>query len=444
MTTDRMRSYDSWRNWAGTETANPRRVVRPRDVQELAAAVSAAARDGLTVKAVGSGHSFTGVAVTDGVQIRLDGMDGVVDVDAKTGLVTVEAGIPLHRLNPLLESLGLCMTNLGDIDRQTISGAISTGTHGTGARYGGIATQVRGLQLVLANGELISCSDKENPDLFAAARIGLGALGVIANVTLQCETVFDLHAVEGPMALDRVLDELDDFVDDNDHFEFYWFPHTQRTFTKRNNRAPRGTPRKPVGAFGRWFDDELMSNSVFDLTNKLVRRFPRLVPGANNVAARAWSAREVVDVSYRVFTSPRRVVFREMEYAVPRSDIREVIRAVQSWIIKSGERISFPVEIRLAAPDDIWLSTAYDRETAYIAVHQYDQVPYERYFHAVEDICAGVGGRPHWGKLHWLDATELGARYPRFGDFARIRADVDPGGLFANPYLDRVLGPVSP
>lgn len=429
-----------WRNWGRTESAVAAEVAAPRSVDDVVAAVRRAEVRGLPVKAVGSGHSFTGIAVTDGMRLHLGELDRVLDVDTAGGLVTVEAGIALHRLSEVLWEHGLALTNLGDIAVQTIAGAVSTGTHGTGATFGGIATQLRGLQLVLADGSVVRCSADERPDLFAAARVGLGALGVVTAVTLQCEPTFALRAVETPARLSDVLADLDGHVDGNDHFELYWFPHTDRVLTKAHNRAVLADGLRPLGAARAWVDDELLSNHVFEVVNRLGRRAPRLVPAINQVSARALTARDFTDRSYRVLTTRRAVRFREMEYAVPRGQLTDVLRAVQRWVDAHDERISFPVEVRFAAADDIWLSNAYARETAYVAAHQYVGTPYGRYFDAVEQILLDAGGRPHWGKLHSLDAGALRERYARFDDFVALRDELDPTGRFTNPYLRRVLG----
>lgn len=438
-----MEGVSGWSNWAGTEHTHPVRQTHPGDVDALAEDIRAAVAQGLQVKAVGSGHSFTGIAATDGVVVHLDRMAQIRSLDVPSGQVTVEAGMPLHALNAALDAHGLALANLGDIDVQTISGAVSTGTHGTGHALGGLATQVIGVELVDAEGRLVRCSAAESPKTFAAARIGLGALGVVTALTLQCVPAFALRAVEAPMPLDEVLEGFDELAEDNDHFEFYWFPHTRRALTKRNNRVAAGEARKPLSRFRYWLDDELLSNTVFGWTQGLTARVPGLTGTVNNVATRALSAREYVDASYKVFCSPRRVRFREMEYAVPRAALVEVLQSVQAWIDGSGERVPFPIEVRVAAADDIWLSTAFERETAYVAVHQFHRLDHERYFRAVESIVGGVGGRPHWGKLHQLDATELERLYPRMADWREVRARLDPSGVFANPYLDRVLGPAS-
>jgi L-gulono-1,4-lactone dehydrogenase len=430
----------TWTNWAGTVSTAPSAVALPGSVAELQDAVASAAAQGRRVKPIGAGHSFTAIGATDGVQLRLERLAGVLRADRESGLVTVLAGTRLHDLNAVLWQLGLSLSNLGDIDVQTISGAISTGTHGTGARLGGLATQVRALQLVLADGSLLDCSAQEQPDVFAAARVGLGALGVLATVTLQCEPAFALAAAEAPARLDDVLAELDAHVTGNDHFEFYWFPHTRRVLTKRNNRVLPGTRLRPLSRLRHYVDDELLANTVFDGINRLTTRRPGLIPRANAIAARALSARDYIDRSYRVFASPRRVRFREMEYAVPRAAVPEVLAGIAGYLARSGEQIGFPVEVRFAAADDIWLSTAYGRESGYVAVHQYARRSHEGYFHAVEAIATAVGGRPHWGKLHYRDAGSLRGSYPRFDEFTAVRDRLDPQRVFGNAYLERVLG----
>jgi L-gulonolactone oxidase len=429
-----------WRNWAGNQRCRPAAISSPATTEELAAAVERAAGQGLRVKAVGAGHSFTAIATTDGVQLRPDRLTGLVSADPATGLATFRAGTRLRDVPALLAPYGLAMENLGDIDVQTIAGAIATGTHGTGAGFGGLAAQVEGLTLVQADGSVVCCSASERPDLFAAARVGLGAFGVLATVTLSCPPAFVLQADESPMPLAEVLERFDELADGNDHFEFYWFPHTDVALTKRNNRLPADAPAAPLPAWKSYLDDVVLSNGLFELTNRLGHRAPATVPTLNRVAARALGARRYRDASHRVFVTPRRVRFREMEYAVPRASAVGVLREIRALIERRGWHVSFPIEVRVAAADDIWLSTAYRRETAYIAVHEYHRVPGEGYFHGVEDIASAVDGRPHWGKLHFLDAPALAARYPRFDEAAALRGRLDPERRFSNPYLDTVFG----
>ena len=419
----------TWTNWAGTVHAEVQ-VARPGSIAELQRVVADASGH---VKPIGAGHSFTAIGATDGVQIAPDGLSGVVRTDVESGLVTVLAGTRLHELNETLWHLGLALENLGDIDVQTVAGAISTGTHGTGAHLGGLATQVRGLQLVLADGTLWDASPEQTA-------IGLGALGVVATVTLQCVPAFALAASESPASLDDVLADLDTTAKVNDHFEFYWFPHTRRVLTKRNNRVLPGTELKPIRRLRAYVDDEFLSNTVFDAINRVTTRRPALIPRANAIAARALSPRDYIDRSYRVFASPRRVVFREMEYAVPAEAVPYVLSEIEAWLSKSREQIGFPVEVRFAAADGCWLSTAYGRDTGYLAVHQYHRRDHDAYFRAVEAIAREVDGRPHWGKLHYRDAASLAAAYPRFADFVALRERLDPTRKFGNAYLDSVLG----
>jgi L-gulonolactone oxidase len=430
----------NWRNWSGRVRARPSRVVRPADTGEVADTVRAAAAAGQRVKAVGSGHSFSEIAVAEDVQLRLDRMDRPIAVDPDSGLVTVQAGIALHQLNPLLAEAGLAMTNMGDIDRQTIAGATSTGTHGTGAAFGGIATQIRGLRLVTAAGDVVACSPTEQPDLFAAARIGLGALGIVTEVTLQCEPTFVLHTVERPMPVEQVLDGLADHVDGNDHFEFFWFPHTTTALTKTGARLPGDAARKPVGKMENLLVNEVLANGLFGAMLRAGALVPRTIPGITRLATAAYSSAEVTDYSHRVFPSHRAVRFNESEIAVPRESVVDVLREMKRWVDTHDEKIAFPFEIRFTAPDDIWLSTAYRRESAYVAFHQYHRLPHERFFAAMQAILAEAGGRPHWGKMHTLTAADLRPRYPRFDDFTALRDRLDPGRVFGNPYLDRVLG----
>ncbi|MGW4046309.1 D-arabinono-1,4-lactone oxidase [Streptomyces sp. NPDC004721] len=429
----------TWRNWGGNVGARPGREVTPATVEDVAAAVRRAAEDGLRVKAVGTGHSFTSIAATDGVMIRPQLLTGIREIDREAMTVTVEAGTPLKRLNAALAREGLSLTNMGDIMEQTVSGATSTGTHGTGRESASIAAQIRGLELVTADGSVLPCSAQENPDVFAAARIGLGALGIVTALTFAVEPIFLLTAREEPMSLDRVLAEFDQLWAENEHFEFYWFPHTGSTNTKRNNRS--AGPEQPVGRLAGWFEDEFLSNGFFQVANWVGRAVPATIPSIAGISSRALSARTYTDIPYKVFTSPRRVRFLEMEYAVPREALADALRELKAMVDRSGLRVSFPVEVRTAPADDITLSTASGRDSAYIAVHMFRGTPYQRYFTAAENIFTAHEGRPHWGKIHTRDAGQLTAAYPRFGEFTALRDRLDPQRLFQNDYLRRVLGP---
>ncbi|MBQ0852934.1 FAD-binding protein [Streptomyces sp. BH-SS-21] len=428
----------TWRNWAGNVTARPAREVAPASVEELSAAVRRAAEDGLRVKAVGTGHSFTAAAATDGVLIRPQLLTGIRRIDRDNGTVTVEAGTPLKRLNLALAREGLSLTNMGDIMEQTVSGATSTGTHGTGRDSASIAAQIAGLELVTADGSVLTCSEKENPEIFAAARIGIGALGIITAITFSVEPLFLLSAREEPMSFDEVTGYFDELFTENEHFEFYWFPHTGNCNTKRNNRSVG--PEKPVGTVRGLYEDEFLSNGVFQAANYVGRAVPATIPSIARISSRALSARTYTDIPYKVFTSPRRVRFTEMEYAVPRAALVDTLRELKAMVDRSPLRISFPVEVRTAPADDIALSTASGRDSAYIAVHMFRGTPYQAYFSAAERIFTAHGGRPHWGKVHTRDAEYFADVYPRFAEFTALRDRLDPERRFGNDYLRRILG----
>ena len=425
----------------------------PRSTHEVADEVRKAAADGLTVRMAGTGHSFTPVAATDGVLLRPGGMTSIRSVDAAAGLVTVEAGCPLQVLNASLLARGLSLANMGDIQVQTVAGATQTGTHGTGRDIGGMAAQVAGLELVLADGKIVSVgpggttpqdpparsADSPDDGLFDAARVGLGALGVVTAVTFRVVPAFLLEAREEPMQWSEVISRLDELTSENEHFEFYWFPHTEGCLTKRNNRSP-GPPR-PLPRFRYLLDDEFLSNTVFGVTCRLGHAVPGVITTVNGLAGKALGSRSYVDAAYRVFTSPRRVRFKEQEYAIPRESLADVLAEIRALFARRDWRISFPIEVRVTPGDDLWLSTAYGRSSAYIAIHVFHASPHQEYFRDVEAVMTAVAGRPHWGKMHTRSAEYLRQAYPKHGDFVALRDELDPERRFGNSYLTQVLGP---
>lgn len=430
-----------WHNWARTEQARPLRVERPRTTAAVQRAVRAAGGSGIPIKAVGSGHSFTGIAVATGVQLALDDLTGLIGRPTSDGLASFYAGTRLRDIPRLLAPYGLAMSNLGDIDGQSISGAISTGTHGTGSGFGGLAGQVRGLTLITGEGQILRIDDDDNADLLPAAALGLGALGIIAEVTIACVPRFLLESVEQAEPLADVLDTLAERAASADHFQFFWFPHTTAALTRTHTRLPATAGRRPLPPGRRWVDETLMGNGVYRLTCFIGTVLPPVIPTVNRLAAKLAGNRRYTDVSHRVFSTKRTVRFREMEYAIPAASVPAVIREIEALIAEKRWRISFPIEVRFAAADELWLSTAYGRDTGYVAVHRYVHENPARYFAAVETILVRHGGRPHWGKMHTQDAASLRSLYPRFDEFLAARDRLDPRRLFANPYLTRVLGP---
>lgn len=412
----------------------------PRFAEQVVEAVEGARARRTTVKMAGAGHSFTGIATPGDLLLRPDRMTGVLAVDEEGGTVTVAAGTRLRDINAELETRGLSLHNMGDIAEQTIAGAVSTGTHGTGGRVASLSAQVAGFTLVTGRGEVVTADGAQFEELFRMGRVGLGALGILTEVTLRVEPMFGLAAHERPMSWGQALDTYDELSQRHDHVDMYWFPHTDAMMVKTNDRLPAHAQLEPLPSWRSWLDDDFLSNTVFGLITGLGRRQPTLVPRLNGISARALSERRYSDVPHRVFTSPRRVRFKEMEYAVARDVGLDVLREVRRRIDASNWRIGFPVEIRCTPADDMTMSTSYGRESMYLAFHVPARAPHEDYFAGVEEILRAHEGRPHWGKMHTMGAAQLFEVYPGFDDFRALRDELDPDRVFRNPYLDRVLG----
>jgi L-gulono-1,4-lactone dehydrogenase len=426
-----------WRNWAGDQSCRPARIVAPESREELAEVVAAATDAGEKVSVAGSGHSFTEAAMTDGTMIRIEALRGVIDADRSSGLVEAGAGTVLAELNEELAALGLAMENLGDIDSQTLAGAISTGTHGTGARLRNISAQVEELELVLADGSArrLSAGDGE---LLRAARVGVGALGAISTVTLRCVPAFALERIDSPHPREQVLDSFQERADAHDHFELFTFPYADNALVLERNRTT--DPPRPRGRLATHLNDVVLENWALGALAATGRRLPRSIPSLARLAGRLASGGRTIDRSDRVFVNERRVRFTEMEYGIPREYGPEAVRRVIEWVRSNRYPVFFPIEMRVAAGDDALLSPSHDRDTAYIAVHQYRGMEWRPYFEAVEEIMNSYEGRPHWGKRHFQTAATLASRYPAWSEFQRARDELDPNRTFTNEYAARVLG----
>jgi L-gulono-1,4-lactone dehydrogenase len=430
----------SWRNWAGDQRCEPVEIARPASRAELTESVARAVEGDRRLRVAGSGHSFTDISCTDGLMLDISGLSRVLDVDRSSGLVRVEAGMVIGDLAEALVAEGLAMENQGDIDRQTLAGAISTATHGTGARFQNLSAQVEAVELVLADGSVHECSAEADPDELAAARAGLGALGALYSVTLRTVPAYTIRRVDHPEPVEETLARLDDLVDSNDHFEFYVFPHTDTAILRESERTdepPR--PRKPMKEF---LQEVVLENWVVQAYARIGRLAPSRIPSMARFLTGKVGRSVKVDRSHRVFASRRLVRFTEMEYGIPRGHGAEAVRRVLDLIEDRGMYVSFPIEVRFVAPDEVMLSPSHRRDTCYIAVHMYRGSEWAPYFRGVERIMDEYGGRPHWGKRHFQTAETLAPRYPRWSDFQRVRARLDPEGRFANPYTERVLGPV--
>ncbi|HKT82623.1 MAG TPA: D-arabinono-1,4-lactone oxidase [Solirubrobacterales bacterium] len=428
----------AWRNWAGDQVCNPAERRRPSSREELAEVIAAAAAAGRKISVAASGHSFTETAMTDGTMIDAGLISGVLDADRSSGLVKVAGGMVLADLNQRLHELGLAMENLGDIDRQTVAGAISTGTHGTGAKLRNISSQVVAMELVLADGSVRELTADGDPELLRAARVGIGALGAIVAVTLRCVPSFTLHRVDSPEPREEVLDSFQERADAHEHFELFTFPYADSALVLERNRVD-GPPR-PRGRAAAFLNDVVLENWALEAVSAAGKAMPRAIPSLSRFAARLASGSTSTDRSDLIFANERRVRFTEMEYGVPRERGPEAVRRVVDWVRSKRYPVFFPIEMRVTAGDDALISPSHERDTVYIAVHQYRGMEWRPYFEAVEAIMNEYGGRPHWGKRHFQTAATFPERYPRWDAFLAAREELDPGHAFTNEYAARVLG----
>lgn len=424
-----------WRNWTGDQSCVPAHRSAPATTADVAAAVLDAGSRGETVRVVGAGHSFGDNVVTDGTLMNLDALTGIQVLDAAAGRVRVAAGTRLFDLNRLLDQHGLAMANLGDINVQSAAGAISTGTHGTGATLGNLATFVDSLEIVTADGSIRELSGEE----LRAARVSVGALGVVTAYTLTTVPAFKLHERRDRMPLTTLLGDLDEHVHGNDHFEFFIFPHASQAITKGLNRTdePAGVKSKARA----YLEEVVLENYALDVLSRTGRRFTQQIPRLNRLVTALASPSDKVNHSYDVFSSPRMVRFTESEWAFPREAAPDALQEILRLIERRGFDINFPIEVRFVAGDtDSMLSPAYGRDTTYLAVHAYRGMPWQEYFSAVQEIAVAYGARPHWGKRHSLDADTLATLYPEWEAFNAVRTNLDPEGRFSNAHIKRIFG----
>jgi FAD-linked oxidoreductase len=430
-----------WSNWSGSVKCSPVEIVKPHSIDELTKIVGEYGRAGRHVRVAGSGHSFTPIVQSDDALLSLEEMQGIESIDAERGSVTVLGGTVLKNLGNLLFEHGLAQENLGDIDVQSISGAISTGTHGTGTRFGTLSTQVEGLTLVTATGKILECSPECEPDVFKAAQVSLGTLGVIAKVKLRVVPTKRMHYQGQRKKLADCLAKLEQHKQENSHFEFFWFPYTDGVQAKFLNETT-----EPVSKSTFWgnFNKVVLENYVYWLLSEACRRVPSLCKTVCNISARSIATIDEINYSHRLFTTPRMVRFQEMEYNIPVEHTVSVITEIQECIQQRQFQVHFPIECRFVHADDIWLSPAYQRDSAYIGVHMYRGMTYSSYFYSIEEIFKRYQGRPHWGKMHTRTARELAELYPRWHDFLRVRAALDPQGVFLNSYLRDLFDAAGP
>jgi len=422
-----------WSNWSGGVTCKPKQVVAPKDEVELAAAIRHARGP---VRVPGTGHSFTPLNATDGTIVDLGAFTGVRGMDPARGIATIAAGTPIWDIGPALCSLGFGFKNQGDIDRQTLGGVVSTGTHGTGPTLGSFSADVAGFRLMLANGELLDCTPTENPDIFEAGRLSLGLLGVLTEISMQVRPAYKLVEKNFLMASADAFRDLDSLVASNRHFEFFWFPYSDNVVCKSLNETDEPAP-SPRGSEEMFVRGEKTSGDsrTFAAINEFLPYAPFLLKPAHRLFSQLMPGPGRVRWSHELFPSPRVVKFNEMEYALPYERAKDCLGEIVAHIRRKHINTGFPIEFRTVAADDVWMSPFYRRASATIAVHQYHRVDTAGLFDACEAIFRKYEGRPHWGKKHMRTAKETEILYPKYGEFLAVRRRLDPTNKFLNSYL---------
>ncbi len=423
-------------NWSTYIKWNPKEIIQPGSEDEIIRLVQKAIENKRKIRIIGTGHSFEPLWVNEDILVNLDKHSGIIEIDQDKQTVRVAAGTKLSTLGDLLFDQLLAQENLGDIDQQSIAGSISTGTHGTGTAFGNLSTQVIALKFVNGKGELIECALDNQFELFNAARLSLGSFGIITELTIKCVPAYRLELEKKKEDLYEVLNKLDQYNNENRNFEYYWLPYTDTTQTKYSNITEKPADKSNLGT---WLNDILLENHILRLVAETAKVFPGLNKGVSKLSAALVGGNKKVHQSHKVYATPRYVKFNEMEYNIPQETFRQVVLDIKSCIDKNSFPIHFPIENRFVKEDDIYLSPAFGRPSAYIACHVYKGKPFKEYFAALEEIFVANGGRPHWGKMHTRDATYFAKVYPEFDRFIKIRNEQDPDRIFMSPYLQKIL-----
>ncbi|MGM7682464.1 D-arabinono-1,4-lactone oxidase [Cytobacillus sp. Hm23] len=425
-----------WENWSGSVVSKPAKVMYPKSIEEIILIVKQCNKTNQAIRVVGSGHSFTSLVATNDLLLSLDLLEGVEQTDRENDIVSVWAGTKLHVLGEALHKLGYAQENLGDINAQSIAGAISTGTHGTGIQFSSLATQVVEMTVVTGKGELLECSMDKNTQMFKALQLSLGALGIIVKLKLKVLPAYKLLLESKRMYLDDCLQNLDKYKTENRHFEFFWFPYSKYVQAKFVNKTNDDTTKKNITDS---FNKKFIENGLYRVLSEGCRLIPSLSKSVSRLSGRVVPNERAIDDSYKVFASIRDVKFNEMEYNIPANQLANVLTEIKDMINEKKFPVHFPIECRYVKRDDIWLSPAFERDSAYIAVHMYKGMEYKDYFRSVEQICRKYNGRPHWGKMHTLTAHTLKEVYPFWNEFLQLRNDLDPNSLFLNTYLRQIF-----
>ncbi|WP_445660387.1 D-arabinono-1,4-lactone oxidase [Acinetobacter sp. F16] len=417
---------ETWRNWSGSQYGSPE-IFKPRKIYELQKIVKAHAQ----IRAVGAGHSFSALAKTDAVLINLDHFQGVVAFDENRTQCTVQAGTRLYDLGEYLAPIHQALPNQGDIDQQSLAGAISTGTHGTGFDLPCLSAFVEAFELLTADGELLQCDRQQNTDIFQAGRVALGSLGLLTKITLQNRPRYKLKEQIRLCPIQDVFANIDQWKYQHRHIEFWAFLHSNQVMLKTLDETEDDIqPRQES-----WPSED----ALLTLCSELTRRLPATNPYLQKLLSVFVKPTCYVDWSNQIFPTPRKTKFNEMEYQFPVAQGLQCLEEVLYSLRKYQVPMFFPIEFRYVKGDDIWLSPFYARDSVSISIHQFYKQDYHVVFDLVEPILQKYQGRPHWGKLHTMTAASLRDLYPKWDDFIALRQQLDPNQKWLNPYLKQLF-----
>lgn len=418
---------NTWSNWSGFQQSHPEYIKRPEHLHQLQDIVMHHDK----VRVVGAGHSFTPLVATDQTLISLDDLSGVIHVDEAKSQSTLWSGTRLYDLGALLEPYNQALMNQGDIDQQSIAGAVSTGTHGTGIDLHCLSGYVEAFELLSATGELLTCSREQNSEIFEAGRVSLGAFGVFTKITMQNRPRYKLKESIHLAPVEESIDAFLELKNKHRHIEFFIFPFTNRLIFKTlDETTDEINPRK---------ESKPSEDILLKWCCEISRRFPFITPYLQKLVGIFVQPSCFVDWSSQIFATPRLTKFNEMEYQVPLEHGVACIKEVIATFKKHAINAFFPIEFRVVKADDIWLSPFYQQDCISISVHQYHKQDPYRVFDLIEPIFKKYQARPHWAKMHQLRHQDLKACYPKWDDFLALRQELDPSRKFLNPYLEQLF-----
>lgn len=424
-----------WQNWSGSVKFNPKQIFTPTTIEEVVSIVKKANIEKKKIRVVGSRHSFTPLISTTDFLVSLDNLQGVISIDKKEYIAEVWAGTKLERLGHELFEYGFAQENLGDINVQSIAGALLTGTHGTGTQHGILASQIEEITVVLPTGDVLVCSKTKNIDIFKALGVSLGLLGIVVKMKIRIKPALTYRYESKKMLTTDLYNQLDELKNENQHFEFYLFPYSKNVQVKMMNET---RTKNHTFKFEKW-KVATIENKVFWFLSEISRNIPKSSKQISRLCANNVPNSKMIGPSFELFSTVRNVKFNEMEYSIPQEQMVDATTEIQEEIIRKNFNVHFPIECRFVKADRFFISPASSRDSAYIAIHMYKGMPHQEYFQRIEEILQSYGGRPHWGKMHNMTIEDLHKLYPQLSDFLEIRRKLDSNNIFVNAYLSKLF-----